>query len=170
MLLPLSVLLRVPQVRNLLPRAWPGLKESVAGSSDVGVWLNAKTITSTHEGFVSSWATGSRITTSVRNWLLQSQPTLKPFLVNLCPDHDLCHSRSQWEAHPLPYLLDSRCKRSVIARSLVPNVKLTSSHYSLSAANKTELPLLNIRISNSLSMDTGLWLTFWHHQLLTNSF
>jgi len=43
---------------------------------------------------------------------------------------------------PICCLLDSRCERNVIARSLVPIVKLTCLHFSLSAANKTELPIV----------------------------
>jgi len=39
-------------------------------------------------------------------------------------------------------LLDSGSERSAIARSLVPDASLAHSHYSLSAANKMDLPIL----------------------------
>jgi len=39
-------------------------------------------------------------------------------------------------------LLYSGCEKSVIARSLIPDLHLTRSHYILSAANKTDLSIL----------------------------
>jgi len=43
---------------------------------------------------------------------------------------------------PIQCLLDSGCERSVISRSVVPNVRLTCSRYSLTVANKANLPIL----------------------------
>jgi len=56
-------------------------------------------------------------------------------------------------------LLDSGCKRSVTARSLVPNVKLTCLHYNLSVANKTKLPIVG---------DTDLQFTVNGHRFVDN--
>ena len=39
-------------------------------------------------------------------------------------------------------LLDSRCKRSVISRNLVPNARLTLSKYNLRVADKARLSIL----------------------------
>ena len=60
---------------------------------------------------------------------------------------------------PIHCLLDSGCERSVIARSLVPNAKLTRSQCSLSAANKTELSILR---------DTDLHFTIDRHRFIAN--
>jgi len=57
-------------------------------------------------------------------------------------------------------LLDGGCERSVIVRSLVPIVKLTCSHYSLSTANKTELPILG---------DADLQFTDDGHRFMANA-
>ena len=60
---------------------------------------------------------------------------------------------------PIRCLLDSGCERSVIARSLVPNVKLIHSHDSLSVANKTKLPTVR---------DTDLQFTVDGHRFVAN--
>jgi len=87
---------------------------------------------------------------------------------------------------PVHCLLDSGCERSVITKSIVPNVKLSPSRYILSTANKMDLPILGdidlsplptkwtfpfleTLISRSPSMDTGLWLTSLYRLPLTSS-
>jgi len=66
-----------------------------------GVWVDAKTPRPTHAGFVSSWATGPRIATSVRNRLPWMEPASRPFLVNLCPQLGYVSQLRSKEAHPL---------------------------------------------------------------------
>jgi len=46
------------------------------------------------------------------------------------------------EGKPIQCLLDSGCKRNVISRNVVPNVKLTGSRYNLTVADKASLPIL----------------------------
>jgi len=43
---------------------------------------------------------------------------------------------------PIQCLLDSGCEHSVISRSVVPNARLTHSRYSLTVADKANLPIL----------------------------
>ena len=43
---------------------------------------------------------------------------------------------------PIQCLLDSRCERRVISRSVVPNARLTRSLYNLTVADKANLPIL----------------------------
>ena len=56
-------------------------------------------------------------------------------------------------------MLDNGCGRSVIGRSLVLSIKLTCSQYNLSAANKTELPILG---------DTDLQVNVDGHSFVAN--
>ena len=60
---------------------------------------------------------------------------------------------------PVHCLLDSGCERSVITKSIVPNVKLSPSRYILSTANKMDLPILG---------DTDLQITINGHRFVVN--
>jgi len=63
------------------------------------------------------------------------------------------------EGRPIRCLLDSGCERSVIGRILVPSIKLTCSQYSLSVANKTNLPDIG---------ETDLWFIVKGHSFVAN--
>jgi len=88
-------------------------------------------------------------------WL--NQPRLIAFLAHSC--HPLGSVTAQIDGEPVRCLLDSGCERNVIARSLVPNLELAHSRYTLSAANKMDLPILG---------DTDLQFTVDRHRFLAN--
>ena len=49
--------------------------------------------------------------------------------------------KAEFRGQPIKCLLDSGCERSVIGRKCIPGVRLRKSSYTLSAANRTNLPI-----------------------------
>jgi len=66
--------------------------------------------------------------------------TVQAVSANLSPTK--MYVTAEVNGEPVRYLLDSRCKQSVISANLVPNANLTPSQYSLFAANKASLDVI----------------------------